>query len=190
MYDTVIHRSIRWLCCNRLEHNTMARACGACTRGVERLDSCGGASMTVRMGYTMLTNEALQTHTQVIKQLIGDDPLCAWLENPLDEAGLRLRENIDPSKVVMQVDAVRIPESTSTDAGSTVQRSWTQGHLFNQRIDLRWECMPKYLHLVVITEEALPKPFGGNVAIEAIDDQPRSLLLWGTYDKQRGWSEG
>jgi hypothetical protein len=146
--------------------------------------------MTVQMGYAMLTSEALQTHAQGIRLLLGNDPLCAWLEDPLDEHGLSLRENVDPGGIVLQPEGLVIPEHIDPAVGPAVHRRWPQGRLFNTRIDMQWERMPQYLHLVVISDEALPAPFEGCVPLEAIDEQPCSLLLWGTYNGQRGWTEG
>src|SRR3712207_4885683 len=111
--------------------------------------------MTVQMGYAMLTSETLQTHAQGIEQLFGNDPLCAWLEDPLDEGGLSLRENVGPNRVVLQADGVLILEDTDPVAGPAIQRRWPQGRLFNERIDLQWERMPKHLHLVVISNIVL-----------------------------------
>lgn len=146
--------------------------------------------MTAQMSYAMLKSEALQIYAESIRQLLGSDPLCAWLEDPLDEGGLRLRENVDPRQVALHAGGVQLPEDANPAGGPAIQRRWPQGRLFNQRIDLQWEGMRDYLHLAAISEAALPAPFEGHVPLEAIDAEPRFLLLWGRHDPQKGWIEG
>jgi hypothetical protein len=102
--------------------------------------------------------------------LLGPDAICAWLENPRDPQGIRLRDDL-----------------AAADLPALI-REWPEGRLFTPQTDIRWERQPDGALWVVVIADTIAAEARDPLPLTPIRDAEEHLLLWGTRT-ELGWRE-